>query len=221
MSSFCPPISSNDVLDFSPSVQRVYLAQAAFDEAVLLPADAPAEDLAANTAKNEALGKALADAEAALASDDTTFRIKPPTGRTKAAASRELTTACAAEKIVLISNAELLDAVLADADISADDRAFVERLRAGLTYTGSIQGDDWSRLWKIALTVEAAALGIENLKFYRTLQRIALVKHHVLVAGYRTPLPDTVLSAIGSDDFELIANRIEEMISPTKAIAKN
>ena len=147
---------------------------------------------------------------------EITYRLRPPTGRTKMAVHRDVQ----AEGVVSQSNEKLLAAVL-DGDISDDDREFVEGAKAALGDTDTISNDDWPRVWELARTVPAAARIMAARSYYGTLVRVHMLRHHLVIKGLRSPVSEGVIDAIPPEDIAALVAHLEEMMAPTKAVAKN
>jgi len=210
------PISTSDIIEFHPAVERVEAAHAALEAIPALGPDATAEESAASAAKVEEASAEITAAEAALALRDPVYRLRVPDIRSKLAASCDL----AAEGIVTKGNADLVAAVLDSADeLSAEDAEFVRGLKGD-----NISADDWSRLYWIARSIPASARILADRAYSANMGRLHSIRHHLIIEGQRNPLPYKVISDLERahpEDYIAIGNKVDSLIVLSEAEEKN
>jgi len=207
------PISAADLIEFRPAAERVTAAQVALAGAQA--ADTP------NPVTLQSAETALAEAEAAQAADDPVYRLRVPTERSRAGVNRDVI----AEGLLLKGNTELIDAILASTDeISPDDAAFAQGVKQAMKDSDTIPDGDWPRIHLIARTIPAAARIIADRLMYSTMTRIHSIRHHLVIEGQRTPLPERVLDDLARnnpDDVAAIGAKIDSLLTVDRDTAKN
>jgi hypothetical protein len=209
------PISAADIIDFQPGRERVDRAESAL--AKLKSTKKPDKEILS------AAEKAVADAQAALLADPPppSYRLRVPTERSRAALNRDLS----AEGVVLRSNEELIDVLLSAPDeISPEDADAVRVIKDSIKPNVALGEEDWRKLHAIARSVPASAEIIADRVFYATMYRIHAIRHHLILDGVRTPLPERAFddfARTNPSDAMLIGDKIESLMTVGAPIAKN
>ncbi len=146
-----------------------------------------------------------------------TYHLKPPTGRTRSAVQRDVM----AEGIALKDNAALLEAILEEPDLDDGARRFIDEVRAYLPKLGVIHEDDWPHVRDIAGVSPAAARIIADRVHHGNLFRLHMLRHHLVVKGARNPLSEDVIDVIPVEEQFALWAKLDEMTTPSKAVAKN
>lgn len=221
------PISAADVIEFRPAGERVkavreqllaleeQLVQAKGDSSKLSKEQAAA--LKVDIAKAEQL-VAFAEAEQRLS--DPVYMLRVPTARTKAHANRDVS----AEGVVTKSNSALLQAFAEhESEMDIADREFVKSVRDGMK-GDTIQPEDWVRLSTLGLQFPSSAKIIADRVLLNDLTRIHLVRHHLIVDGQRSPLPERFYDQLNQripQDVSAIVQRISTLLTVSANAAKN
>ena len=151
-------------------------------------------------------------------SDTVTFksyRLKVPTIRSRSASSRDLV----AEGCMTKSNADLI-AAMVDGELSDDDRAFLIAVQAVMV-DGECPATDWSRVYSIARGNAIGARIIADRIHSGNMSRLHLIRHHLIIDGQRSPLPESAVDALPDGDAAEIAEQVESLMFPSADEAKN
>ncbi len=207
------PVSAADLIEFRPAAERVAKARAAFTDAQALE---PPNVVALNATET-----ALAEAEAAQAAADPVYKLRVPTERSRAGLMRDVV----AEGVLPRGNADLVAAILASADeISPDDADFVRTVQHAMKGADDVPVDDWPRLSLIARTIPAAARIIADRLMYSSVSRIHAIRHHLVVEGQKTPLPERAfedLARAAPADVVDIGVKIDGLLNLDAVTVKN
>lgn len=133
------------------------------------------------------------------------LRVRVPDARTRAGANRDLM----AEGIKVKSHDDLLAAIKA-ADLPADDAEFV----AAIDDTSKLDNVHWLRLWDIANGVPASAAILADWQLREEMKRLHLIRHHLLIEGYPSPLPMIALNEITDSQKGEVADKVVELMTP-------
>lgn len=225
------PLSARDVIEFRPAQAAVIAARAALEEAqaetaTVLPADGspvtiPLDKLAAAQA-------ALADAEAEQAKADPVYRLRVPTGRTKALVGHAVQCDPCAPR--LLGNTELLAAIeaeAADAGLLEDDLAAIAEAKPLAAKGETLPDALWTRIFRAAQDTVAGRRIIADRVLYTELHARHRIAHHLLLqtataplANYR-PLSEHDIDSIDQRYLVAINAELERLTSLSAADAKN
>jgi hypothetical protein len=204
------PISAADIIEFRPAAERVAKATADLE--------ATREVRPVNPVAVQAAEQALSDAEAAQAQRDPVYRLRVPTIRTKSAAARDLM----AEGISPKGDDALIAALAADpSQLSPEDAAFLSGVQSAMTDGAGIPPADWPRVYGIARSVPEAARIIADRIHHSAMNRLHIIRHHLILEGQRSPLSESAIDALPADDLGAIGDKIESFLAPTRDEAKN
>ena len=220
------PISSADLVEFSPARERLTKALAVFD-ACMVELDAaksvkPKDKgaiAAAETAVDDAKNN-LSDAEAEFAKCDPVYNLRVPTERTRARVNHDLLS----EGLVIRSNNDLIDVILEAAhEISPDDAKYISAVKLQMI-GDTIPDADWPKVQVIALTIPTAARIIADRILRNSMFRIHSIRHHLVLDGKRSPLSEKDFDDMARSrpqDVAAIGDKIHEMLTISKVEAKN
>lgn len=225
------PISNKDRIDIRPYDYAVRLSQRAADKLVAEAQKAldEAADKAAKKAAESALAAAKtraeqmvkdAQEEAAKHPDQKTYVLKVPTTRSRAAVTRDVN----AEGVPGHTNLAIVNALSAAADAEELEPEAAVRVRdakAVFDLDGTLESADWDAVWDIAKTHPVTAKMIADRAYRWEIERFHLLRHHVLLEGHRTPLPEIVADSIPEAERMLLSTKIIEMLTPSEEEVKN
>lgn len=226
------PISAKDLIELRPYTFGVELAKKAAEKLVAeaqkkfdaATVEAEAETAAAAFDKARDRGeKLVANAEEELtkhATGEPVYLIRVPTTRSRAAVTRDV----AAEAVPTNSNLAIVEALVAaisDGLLSAEDEAFVREVKKTFDAQGQLADGEWDRAWELAKSVPGAAVLIADRAYRWELERYHLVRHHLVLQGVRSPIPESVADSIPEDHRALIAAKVIDLLTPSEEDAKN
>ena len=222
------PISAKDRIDIRPYDYALELARRAAERTVAeakaaveaagsdkSAAAQAAKDLAAAEKRAETM---VSDAQAELDRhpDQAAYQIKVPTTRSRAAATRDI----GSEGIATTSNYDIVVAALT-AELPDQDRQTIEAVKTLMDEGTPVPPADWDQVWNLARGIPASAKLIADRAYRWEMERFHLIRHHVLIEGQRSPLPEAVVDSIPENDRALLAAKIIEMLTVPEHLVKN
>lgn len=232
------PLSARDAVEFRPAQAAVIAARAALEKAQA----AQAASVNAIAADGEPLGKPQADADAVVAAAqaaleaaeaeaakaDPIFRLRVPTGRTRALVNHATQADPAAPRFR--DNAELLQAIEAEAveaGLLDSDLAAIAEAKPLVAAGQSLEGELWTRIFNAARDTVAGRRIIADRNLWSELYIRHRVAHHLILsdaaaplASYR-PLSERDLDSIDQRHLLAIATELDRLSNLTAADAKN
>ena len=198
------PVSAKDMIEFRPAAARIARAAAEVETA---KNSIPFNQIAVDAAE-----MALADAELAQEERDPVYRLRVPTMRSKARVDADLT----AEAIVPKYNSDVVAAILSSGEVSPEDEEFLRKVD-----TNDISHADWTRIYWLARSIPESARILANWSLHRLMLKIHKIRHHLILDGERSPVSEASIEALPDGDAAEIAEKIDDLMTPTKAEAKN